>query len=320
MAIMCIAIWITFDEGSEQVLEYYSNYFNYHLSNTRPRWKAVLLASWRPFVLALFSLICTILALMFYRANALGYSSPARIFIFFAMSFSSCLAFAWIRANRNRRIWNRARFAISELSHVMECLESDSEIHKKLEVADCECLEPWRAWHPPMEEYRNPGWSPLIPIVYNNQIDSVGVLQMSSMNIFLLRTNPKEIESFQKFLPFDGLSDTKYEIIRSGPIWRMAGWWYVRVTIHINYSDKDRRITTGDLLPFLRVYVFRYLWTLPIVILVVLIPGQIDNLLLNAVVLIDVLFIFGAASRCLHDYIAGSSVVQFAENRTKLEN
>ena len=50
--------------------------------------------------------------------------------------------------------------------------------------------------------------------------------------------------------------------------------------------------TTGDLLPFLRVYVFRYHWTLPIVILVVLIPGQIDNLLLNAVVLIDVLFIF----------------------------
>ena len=78
--------------------------------------------------------------------------------------------------------------------------------------------------------------------------------------------------------------------------------------------------TAGDLLPFLRVYVFRYLWTLPFVMLVVLIPGRIDDLLLNAVVLIDVLFIFGAASRCLHDYIAGSSVVQFAENRTKLEN
>lgn len=74
---------------------------------------------------------------------------------------------------------------------------------------------------------------------------------------------------------------------------------------------------SGSLLPFLRVYVFRHLWTLPIVILVVVIPGGLDDLLLNFVVLVDVLLIFGAARRCLHDYIAGSAVVLFRENRSR---
>ena len=72
------------------------------------------------------------------------------------------------------------------------------------------------------------------------------------------------------------------------------------------------------LLGFVRVYIFRYLWTLPIVCLVLLIPGTADDFLLNIVNLIDALLIFGVARRCLHDYIAGSRVVLYQEGRKKL--
>ena len=75
---------------------------------------------------------------------------------------------------------------------------------------------------------------------------------------------------------------------------------------------------TSNLLPFFKVYVLRYLWTLPVVLLVVFIPGTMDNLLLNIVVLIDVLMIFGVARRCLNDYIAGSSVVLYEEGRGRI--
>ena len=74
---------------------------------------------------------------------------------------------------------------------------------------------------------------------------------------------------------------------------------------------------SGGLLPFLRVYVYRYLWMLPLVFVVALIPGTVDNVLVNVVALIDALFIFVTARRCLHDYIAGSKVVLYKAHRQR---
>lgn len=72
------------------------------------------------------------------------------------------------------------------------------------------------------------------------------------------------------------------------------------------------------LLPFRRVYVYRYLWMLPLVFSVAVIPGTVDDSLVNVAGLIDALFIFGAARRCLHDYIAGSKVVLYQSHRQRV--
>jgi len=74
----------------------------------------------------------------------------------------------------------------------------------------------------------------------------------------------------------------------------------------------------GELLPFLRVYVYRYLWMLPVVVVAAIIPGTVDDLLVNVVALVDALMIFTADRRCLHDYIAGSKVVLYQANRQKV--
>jgi len=75
---------------------------------------------------------------------------------------------------------------------------------------------------------------------------------------------------------------------------------------------------TGKLLPFVRVYAYRYLWMLPLVVVVIFIPGTMDDLAINALVFVDVLFIFGGLRRCLHDYIAGSKVVFYQASRPKI--
>ena len=75
--------------------------------------------------------------------------------------------------------------------------------------------------------------------------------------------------------------------------------------------------SNGGLLPFLRVYVYRYLWLTPLVIVVAIIPGNLDNFLVNVVAIIDALMIFGQQQRCLHDYIANSKVVLYKPNRMK---
>ncbi|MEM9410785.1 MAG: RDD family protein [Planctomycetota bacterium] len=72
-----------------------------------------------------------------------------------------------------------------------------------------------------------------------------------------------------------------------------------------------------QLLGFLRLYVLRYLWTLPLVVLIILIPGTVDDIMVNIVVLMDVLLIFGVSRRCLHDYIAGTTVVLYRDGRQK---
>lgn len=77
-------------------------------------------------------------------------------------------------------------------------------------------------------------------------------------------------------------------------------------------------VQTGGLLPFLRVYVYRYLWMLPLSVVVELVPGKSDNHLVSIVGVVNTLFIFGPARRCLHDYIAGSKVVLYQANRTRV--
>ena len=67
---------------------------------------------------------------------------------------------------------------------------------------------------------------------------------------------------------------------------------------------------TGALISFVRIYVYRYLWLTPLVLIAALIPGQVDDILINLVALFDGLFIFGKERRCLHDYIAGSKVIR----------
>jgi uncharacterized RDD family membrane protein YckC len=76
-------------------------------------------------------------------------------------------------------------------------------------------------------------------------------------------------------------------------------------------------VESGKLLSFLHVYVYRYMWTIPVFIVVMLIPGTTDDLVFNVVVFIDALMIFGSARRCFHDYIAGSKVVLYREGRQR---
>jgi uncharacterized RDD family membrane protein YckC len=73
---------------------------------------------------------------------------------------------------------------------------------------------------------------------------------------------------------------------------------------------------TGALLPFVRVYVYRYLWLMPLVLIVAMVPGVIDDLLINLVTIVDALFIFGKERRCLHDFIAGSKVIRVTSRPT----
>ncbi len=67
---------------------------------------------------------------------------------------------------------------------------------------------------------------------------------------------------------------------------------------------------TNELISFTRVYVYRYLWTLPFTFTTLIIPGFTDDYLINLVFLVDALMIFRADKRCLHDLIAGSKVVK----------
>lgn len=74
---------------------------------------------------------------------------------------------------------------------------------------------------------------------------------------------------------------------------------------------------TSKLLGFFNVYVVRYLWTLPVVLIAAFIPGQMDDLAVNVLILIDILLIFGSTKRCLHDRLAGSKVVLYRKDRAR---
>lgn len=108
-----------------------------------------------------------------------------------------------------------------------------------------------------------------------------------------------------------GLLGVAVFLLLNGYLLATRGQTIGKVLTGIQIAD----VRTGGLLSFLRVYVFRYLWMLPLVIITALIPGPQDDLLVNLLSLVDALLIFGPARRCLHDYIAGSKVVPFSAER-----
>ncbi|QDV45031.1 RDD family protein [Stieleria neptunia] len=67
---------------------------------------------------------------------------------------------------------------------------------------------------------------------------------------------------------------------------------------------------TNELISFTRIYVYRYLWTLPFTFITLIIPGTTDDVFISLVFLVDALMIFRSDKRCLHDLIAGSKVVK----------
>jgi uncharacterized RDD family membrane protein YckC len=69
---------------------------------------------------------------------------------------------------------------------------------------------------------------------------------------------------------------------------------------------------TRELLPFTRVYIIRYLWLTPLALIVTFAPPGLAALMSGIggfINLLDSLLIFGSQKCCLHDYLAGSIVV-----------
>lgn len=102
-------------------------------------------------------------------------------------------------------------------------------------------------------------------------------------------------------------------LVLNGYLWATRGQSIGKMLTGIQIVDFE----SGHLLPFVKVYVYRYLWSLPLFIAVIFIPTTVDDMLVNLIVLIDVLLIFGTYRRCLHDYIAGSKVVLYRANRVR---
>ena len=87
----------------------------------------------------------------------------------------------------------------------------------------------------------------------------------------------------------------------------------------ISYANSDRGFQYWVFVALLAGFFYRYLWSLPLVGAVILIPGSLDDFLVNIILLLDVLMIFGASRRCLHDLIAGSKVVRYIPGRQHIE-
>lgn len=62
----------------------------------------------------------------------------------------------------------------------------------------------------------------------------------------------------------------------------------------------------------------RYLWTVPLTLVVTLVFGEAGSQWINLVYFVGVLFIFSSSRRCLHDYIAGTHVVEYQPGRPQL--
>jgi len=64
----------------------------------------------------------------------------------------------------------------------------------------------------------------------------------------------------------------------------------------------------------------RYLWTVPLTLVASLIAGDMGSKVINVVYFVGVLLIFSPSRRCLHDYIAGTHVVEYRPDRPKLND
>lgn len=101
----------------------------------------------------------------------------------------------------------------------------------------------------------------------------------------------------------------------NGYLLMVAGQTIGKLVMKIQIVDQ----TTAELLPFLRVYVYRHLWITLLSLITVTLFFSVDtnDRLVGVVSLLDVLFIFGAGRLCFHDRLAHSKVVRCKEARPR---
>lgn len=148
-------------------------------------------------------------------------------------------------------------------------------------------------------------------------LDGVIILWIINMVLYLtgdwLRALAEQVGVAERLVkPFVGVLVT---LSLNGYLLASRGQTIGKVLTKIQIVDFE----TDLLMPFVRVYVLRYLWMLPVTITVVLIPGSYDDPVLGLLGWVDALLIFTVARRCLHDYIAGSKVVLFQPDRARIE-
>ena len=137
----------------------------------------------------------------------------------------------------------------------------------------------------------------LVPI----QLASGYIAQLQAGRVNPVLAISLSLAGFVVFLAFHG-----YPLVRRG---QSLGKMATGIQIIDQRSE--------SLLPPVRVIGYRYLWLLPLVLVVAFIPGTLDDNLVNLISLIDILFIFSVTRQCLHDRIAGSRVVIYRPGRPR---
>ena len=135
---IAFGVWIALDKTTEEVFDAFGSYFFivWRTKNVDRRWHYRWAVGWRLLLFIAFPFACTCFAYQFWFANTFDLSIGQRSLSCLAIGLTGCFIFPWIRINERRRMWKRARQAISGLSNFVERLESGGGFAAEVKAAD----------------------------------------------------------------------------------------------------------------------------------------------------------------------------------------
>ena len=215
--VLIVYAWTAMDEETERTWTIFGHEFRFVWHDSQ-RWRWMFMYGWRLCAMCCFPIACLLLGLGFVRQVFGTDITFASFATFAAMSLLGVAIIPWLRYQKKRRFWIRVRDCAGAMEGVILDLQTPEA---NFDNAEYFAEKPWDALHPDDTSFKLPIWKNLMPVVYRNLQIPIGLIQMSSLDTFLLRCDPANIFDVGSTLPFDGPSETKYKVLRSGRLARL---------------------------------------------------------------------------------------------------
>ncbi len=224
LLLLSAVLWIAWDAEIFGIFDVFGKSFHYVWFEYPKRWTCLFSHGLRLAALCVLIALNAILSFRFSIGSSAQLSGGMSFVVLLFMLAGSFAVIPWIYLAHRLRWQTRLRRTASQLFGLINRVIANGGSAQLLERADYNTDEPWKAWHPSREEWRQPCWSDIVPVAYFQNDSIRSAVFCVDWETFLGWKVSASLTEVNNDLPLHGPGDCSFRIravqrLRGCPDW-----------------------------------------------------------------------------------------------------